>query len=187
MSRKLKIGLFVAMVFIQLAVPFWMMLKRELILSKGEVYLFRTQAFDPNDPFRGKYIDLQFDTLLTDINDPMGSFEEGDQVYAMLGKDESGFAYVKSISTKKPKSTKAYVKAEVDYISDWQGKQVFLEYPFQRFYLDEDAAPEVERDYFESLRDSTSKTYAVLSLYVGEAVLQDVRTNGVSIRSHSKE
>lgn len=187
MNRKLKISLFAAMIVIQLAVPSWMMIRRELILSRGELYLFRTQAVDPNDPFRGKYIDLQYDTLLTNIHNPHGKFFEGDKVYALLGKDDLGFAYVKSISTRKPSKKYAFVKAKIDYISDWEGKVVFLEYPFQRFYVDEDAAPEVERRYFESLSDTTKETYAVLRIYYGDGVLQDVQTNGVSIRSGTKK
>lgn len=48
--------------------------------------------------------------------------------------------------------------------------------------MDEYKAPKAEAAYRESTRDSTQKTYAVVSILNGDAVAKDVLINGQSIR-----
>jgi hypothetical protein len=61
-------------------------------------------------------------------------------------------------------------------------RKVFIEYPFDRFYMEESKAFDAERLYSETQGDSTKKTYAVVNVRNGNAVLMDVHINGVPIR-----
>jgi len=47
--------------------------------------------------------------------------------------------------------------------------------------MDEDKALAAENLYFESLADTTKRTYAVVYIKEGKAVLQDVQIDGVSV------
>jgi hypothetical protein len=48
--------------------------------------------------------------------------------------------------------------------------------------MDEFKAPKAETVYRESTRDSTQKTYVVVSILNGDAVIKDVMINDQSIR-----
>ena len=60
MKTKYIFILFVIVALIQLFVPAQVILQQESVLETGNVYRFKTQPVDPNDPFRGKYITLNY-------------------------------------------------------------------------------------------------------------------------------
>ena len=70
------------------------------------------------------------------------------------------------------------MEVTIDYV--YEGKARF-DYSFNRFYMDEDKALAAENLYFESLADTTKRTYAVVYIKEGKAVLQDVQIDGVSV------
>ena len=52
--------IFIVVGLVQLFVPANMILNEETILKSGTVYKFKTRPVDPNDPFKGKYINLNY-------------------------------------------------------------------------------------------------------------------------------
>ncbi len=56
-----------------------------------------------------------------------------------------------------------------------------IEYPFDRFYLEESKAPEAERAYWEANRDTTQVAYALVAVKNGHAALKDVMINNKSV------
>jgi uncharacterized membrane-anchored protein len=165
---------FLLVALVQLYVPADMILDREKILASGTEYKFKTAPLDPNDPFRGKYIVLSFRQNSIALPDRK-PWENTEDIYVNLKTDRNGFAQVAGISKTEPASEKAYLKAQVDYITTEHGKhQLFIRYPFDRFYQEETVASEAEKAYFESVQDTTKTTYAVVQILKGEAVLKDV-------------
>ena len=61
MTRRISVILLVLVCAVQLAVPVAMIARREIALRQGESFRFRCAPVDPVDPFRGRYVDLQFD------------------------------------------------------------------------------------------------------------------------------
>ena len=53
--------IFLAVVLVQLVVPAKMIFDKEVILKTGTIYKFKTQPIDPSDPFRGKYVTLNYE------------------------------------------------------------------------------------------------------------------------------
>lgn len=180
-KRKLILAAFILVALAQLFVPVKMILDREDVLASGIDFKFRTAPIDPNDPFRGKYISLQYENNVIEIQNEK-DWLNGEDIYVILANDSNGFAKIESVSKKKPFDEVSFVKAKVNYITDNGAKQLTVYYPFDRFYMEESKALEAEQVYRESVPDSTQVAYALVKIKDGEAVLKDVLINDVSIR-----
>ncbi len=176
---KLILAAFILVALAQLYVPTKMILDRENVLANGIELKFRTAPIDPNDPFRGKYINLQYENTLTEIQSAEAWLRDED-IYVILTKDEHGFATIASVSKTKPADELAFVKAKVKFRST--DRKVIFEYPFDRYYMEESKAYEAEQIYRQSLPDTNQKTYALVKIKDGKAVLKDVLINEISIR-----
>jgi GDYXXLXY protein len=177
--KKITIGLFIAMCLLQWLVPAKMIYDSENLLREGTQYRFRTLPIDPSDPFRGKYITLNFEATsitLTDSTD----WKPGEAVFVSFTTDSAGFAQADAISRDEP-SSGSYLKTTISYRTTNKPFQVFFELPFDRFYLEESKAPQVEQVYLNSQRDSTQVTYGLVSIGAGTALLKDVMINEKSI------
>lgn len=177
-SKKILIPVFIFVVLAQLFIPAKMILDRENVLKTGKEYKFKTAPIDPNDPFRGKYITLSFDdnTIEVQIEE---DWVTGENIYALLTTDSSGFAKIKSVSKDKKKYSQDFLKAKVSQVN---GNILSIEYPFDRYYMEESKAYDAEIEYRESQVDTNKVTYALVSIKEGEFVLKDVLIDGVSIR-----
>ena len=186
MNKKIIIPAFVLMVLVQLYVPASMIFNKEAVLTEGKEFRFKTAPIDPTDPFRGKYIILSFEENTIQV---FGAedWNQGDQVFVSITEDEQGFAKIISASKEKPSPEEDFVSASVSYIfTDSLNSQVTLEYPFNRFYMEESKAEEAEKAYWESAVDSTDVTYALVNILNGEAVITNVMINDVPISEVAK-
>ncbi len=112
---------------------------------------------------------------------------QGDPVYVILTTDEKGFAKIKSLTKDQPAGEDGYVKASISYIINDTMSHVTIQYPFERFYMEESKAANAELAYNEALRDSLQITYALVSIKDGDAVIRDVLINGIPIREAAKD
>jgi len=181
--KKILFVVFIVACLIQLAVPAKMIMDKETVMSEGHEYKFRTAPVDPYDPFRGKYITLSFDANRYTGAGKDSNYFAGDEVYVLLGTDSAGFALIAGISKHEPDGENInvdYVKAKVRYA---YRSEVTIEYPFQRFYMDENKAASAESGYREAnRRNSAQEVYALVFVKQGEAALKDVMVDGVSIQ-----
>lgn len=179
-NKKIVLTVFILVAVIQLAVPGKMIWDREQILDTGKEFKFETAPVDPTDPFRGKYINLQFKENSAIVENG-GNWHAGEEIYIILKTNKTGFATVDGVSKEKPGDGKDYLKAKVDYVPGDRIKTIIISYPFDRFYMEESKAYSAEQAYLKSQLDSTKTTYALVSIKNGDAVLKDVMINGVSI------
>lgn len=179
--KPLILSLFILAAIAQLYVPTSMILDREDILEHGKVYKFRIQPVDPNDPMRGKYITLGFEDDYIEIQGD-SSFLGVQEIFVIVEENDLGFATIKNINMDKPSDHMDYVKAKISHVSYYEDTaRIYIQYPFDRYYMEEFKVPLAEEVYFESARDSTSVTWALVKIKDGEAVLQDVMIDGISI------
>ena len=175
---------FLAMCLSQWYVPGAMIVEREDILKNGRIFRFKTAPVDPSDPFRGKYITLDFEADVFKADEAL-KVERGDEVFVMVEEDSRGFARVKGVAQSLPEDATDYLTAEVSYKAD---DRIHLEYPFERFYLEESKASKAEQVYWEANRaDSAQTAYAVVRIRNGKATLQDVLLNDRSIADIVRE
>jgi uncharacterized membrane-anchored protein len=188
---------FILLALVQLLLPAKMIFDREDILVNGKDFKFKTKPVDPNDPFRGKYITLGFEeNLVKDQSE--NDWQISESIYVLLTTDTEGFARIVSVSKVKPVGNVDFVEAKVSFFSLFDPMQaqpdslnqpeskkntdLIIEYPFNRFYMEEFKAPLAEKVYRESLTDSSNVTYALVKIKNGEAVVKDIVINGISIK-----
>lgn len=180
-NKMLVLPAFILMALAQLYVPASMIMDREEVLATGTEYKFKTAPIDPNDPFRGKYITLDYadNTVTVPTED---GWTIGESVYVLLEKGPDGYARAVSVSKKKPDSDNGFVEAKVLYTTSDGRNELTVEYPFDRLYMEESKASEAESVYRETQVDSGQVAYALVSVLDGDAVLKDIYLDGVSIR-----
>jgi uncharacterized membrane-anchored protein len=176
---------FVFVALAQIYVPAKIVLNRVEILGTGKEFKFKTAPIDPNDPFRGKYIVLDFKETTIDIQH-QEKWTRGETVNVFLTTDENGFAKIKSVSKLEPADKQDFLKAKVCFIS-YDGSKLTIDYPFDRFYMEESKAYDAELTYNRSRRDTNSVAYALVNIKNGESVLKDVMIDGISIREIVKQ
>ena len=178
-SKTILLIVFIIVAIGQLYVPASMILERNDILKTGKEFRFRTAPIDPSDPFRGKYVWLNFNDDAVEVTDT--TWASGEKVFAVLAEDSGGMATVKSLHRERPTGIDDYLETTVQYTSRNPTK-VHLNFPFDRFYMEESKAYPAEQAYVEASMDTSITTYALINVKNGEAVLKDVHINGVSIR-----
>lgn len=180
-SKKILLAVFIVVALVQLYVPAKMIWHREDILSTGTDFKFKVAPIDPNDPFRGKYIMIRCDeNTFTDSSGQ--TWEDGESIYVSFTTNSSGFAKIESVSKNKQTGDENFIKAKVRSVSGAGSHHLTIDYPFDRYYMDESKAPEAEVLYRESQQNTNKITFALVSIKNGDAVLKDVMIDGTSIR-----
>ena len=180
-KKKILLLSFFLVVLVQLYVPSKMIWDKEEVLRTGTEYKFRTAPIDPNDPFRGKYITLRFDNNI--VNTPSEQdWKVGESIYVSMTTDDKGFAKIESVSKERPKEKHEFIKATVRSVLETNPRRLTIDYPFDRYYMEESKAYEAEQVYRESNRDTLEVTYALVSIKNGNAVLKDVLIDETSIK-----
>jgi uncharacterized membrane-anchored protein len=176
--KKLILAAFVLMVIAQWIVPIQMIMSSEAVLTAGEVYKFKTQPIDPSDPFRGRYVVLNFDVEQFET-DTLRKFEQDQEVYAQLTNDKNGFVKITELFPERPEvMDNTILKTRVGYAWPVEGKQrVSLRLPFDRFYVEESKAQAAEQVYWDAQRDTLQITYALVRVHNGQAIIENVMIN----------
>ena len=181
MNKKIVLPAFVLMVIAQLYIPAKIVMDSQNVLADGNEFMFKTAPIDPSDPFRGKYIVLSFEENALQVANAE-NWNQGDPIFVSLTTNENGFAKISSITKEEPSDTEDYVKATIQFIVPDSQSIVSVQYPFDRFYMEESKAYNAELAYNESVRDTNQITYALVSVKNGNAVVKDVLINGVPVR-----
>lgn len=172
MTTQLRFGLFVLLALLQIAFPGKLVFDSNKVLWLGTELKFETRPVDPADPFRGRYVALNF--AANQFEDKsVTKWKRNDPVFVLLNQDAQGFANIKGLSATQPATGELFVKATITYVYD---NQVTVYYPFSKFFMEENKAPEAEKIYREA-----GEGYALVKVYHGEAVLQDVVVKGKSL------
>lgn len=176
-NRKWLLSLFILVACIQLTVPLFMAWRWEDVLQTGRRFYWQTAPVDPYDAFKGRYVALQFkENTVAGVD--IDKLAAGQLVYASIGENEEGKAYISGISMVRPDSG-YYVKARA-YAT---GKDVVhVTLPFTRYYLPEEQAVQADAVYRESAGKQTGVAavrikdgYGVVEqLYIGDKTLQEV-------------
>lgn len=185
MKRKTiyRFILFSLLVVIQLLFLGNTIFNQEDTLKSGTAYKFKTRPIDPNDPFKGKYIILNYEIETYKTNDSLWEYNE--PVYVYLSNDTSGFAIIDTVSRHiLPKKSNDYVLSENHYYSKYS-KTLRLNFPFDEYYMKETKAYNAEVAVRNRQRDSLpNNTYALVYIKNGNAVLDDVIIDTMSIKDY---
>lgn len=171
-------SIFIVVAIAQLYIPTSMILQQENVIDSGVAYKFRTRPLDPSDPFKGKYIRLNYD--ITSVPTTDSTWTGYDDIYVALDTDCLGFAKVKTISREVPVKSD-YIKTKVDWYN-YYDREVQFSLPFNEFYMNESKAYDAEIAHAEAQTDSLANTtYALVYVLNGNAVLDNVFINDIPI------
>lgn len=172
---------FLIMVAAQWYVPGKIIVDQENALTVGTAYKFKTRPIDPNDPFRGKYVWLNYEMESVKSADSIWDYQQSIYVYIKTGTD--GYAEATRASKTLLDTNQDYVKADAGY---YQNEVLYFELPFDRFYMEESKALDAERGIRRTLlggRDSLAPVcYALVYVKGDIAVLDNVFIGDVSIK-----
>jgi uncharacterized membrane-anchored protein len=179
MKTKILIAAFIVIALIQLLVPGRMILHYEKILETGKKYKFNIAPIDPSDPFRGKYLAIsvrEHHFAVDSIND----WKKGEEIYVSINTNTpDSMAVISNISRLKPGTGTDFIVARVGYVYN---KIMDIEYPFDRYYMDESVIPEATVILAKAWSDTTQMSYIVVNAVDGKAVLNDIIISGKSIK-----
>ncbi len=173
------IALFILLALIQIAIPAQMILYRESILNKGEAFKFKTIPIDPADPFKGKYISLNYAN--ENVRTKNRGIKSNQDIYITFEIDSLGFVKPTDALTEVPESG-YYVKAKAQFYDYSDKSMLYFDYPFDEFYMNENKAYEAEVAYRIAQTDSLpNNAYALVYIKNGDAVLDNVFINDIPI------
>ncbi len=167
-NKKILLPAFLVVVIIQLFVPAQLIYDQEMVLRAGTTFKFKSAPIDPTDPFRGKYITLGFEDNTVGTSGEE-KWQRGEPAYITIATDQDGFAVPVAASKTRPSGSEDYLKVMVRYAYD---DQLVLDYPFNRYYMEETKAKPAEEAYREGVFDKV--TYALVNIKDGNAVLKGV-------------
>jgi len=169
MKREWKVGLFAGMVAVQLGLPAWLIARHEMVLEHGKVYRFQTAPVDPADVLRGRYVALRFAAESVTLGHGANYAYRAD-TYAILGTNSSGFAVVTDLVSQPP-AAGDYVKCS----SVWgSGSNWTARFEFNRYYMNENLAPNAEAAVREHSRRAQSDACAIVRVLDGAAVVESL-------------
>ncbi|UPT70597.1 MAG: GDYXXLXY domain-containing protein [Flavobacterium sp. JAD_PAG50586_2] len=194
-SKSIVLIAFILVVIAQLFVPIQMINSQEDVLTTGKTLKFKMAPIDPYDAFRGKFIYLNFANDRIPVNNETRKLKYNDEIFVTF-RDSAGYALPVSASKTKPVSTSEYIKAKVDYVDNRAVLKfnsavnrsnrlyVYFDYPFNRFYMNEDKAPEAEKAYATASRDLKENVYAEVAIKNGIGVVKDVFIDSIPIKDY---
>jgi uncharacterized membrane-anchored protein len=170
--------LFGLMVIAQIFASAQVVYKFESIITSDNVYKFKTAPIDPSDPFRGKYITLNYE--INSFEAPENDWEDYQDGYAYFSKDENGYAVLETL-TKEPLAS-----SEFDYIVvetyNYNSNTIRFDLPFDRYYMEESKAYDAEVFTRELRRDGKDNdVYAEVHIKGDTHVLTDIIANDISV------
>ena len=165
----------------QWAAPVSLLLRGARIEGQGQRYYFRTAPVDPVDAFRGRYVILSFDVARVPMP-AVPTLRRGERVYAPLRVGDDRFARLGIVQRERPDGPHLEVR-----VQHHDGQQLWLQLPFDRYYLDEHLAPRAERAVADASGrrvQAPSRAYVAVKVHHGDAVLEELFIDDEPVHRH---
>lgn len=188
--KNIRFILFVLFAAASVVAPLSVVWKYENILRSGTLYKFRTKPVDPYDAFRGRYVTLAFEDDYVSRSEQEAAannaYSTEGLMYVRLANDTDGFA--KPIeASRTPLAGDDVITVDYAYPSQAGWK---LRYPFNRYYLPEDLAPEAEKLYEKTGTGGASAetdakkspAYVAVRVHNGAGVIEELFIDGKPVR-----
>jgi uncharacterized membrane-anchored protein len=164
---KLKKLFFAVFAVIILLIPLYIILNSEEVLENGHRHKIKLRGYDPFDPFRGKYLRLNFDNSI-----PCDStLKEGEVAFVTLEKDSLGFSHFAYAAKTKPKHDD-YIKAEI--LNIYSGNASIKINNLTKYFINEDKAEKAEKIIQKFTTNRPDDLYVAVRVLDGEARLEDI-------------
>lgn len=178
-GKTLRLVIFVVLAVIQLAVAADAIIRSELALRSGEVFRFKLQPVDPVDAFRGRYVALRFAVEKAPVAEGVPPLHQ-QEIFVPLVVDADGFAAFGPADLQPPASGAfLLLRSGFDHLDDNGDRVVSLILPFQRYYMTEELAKEVDRSLW---RRGRRPAWVTVRIRNGAGVIEDLFIDGMPVR-----
>jgi len=116
-----------------LLVPIGIIALNEFRLASGTHVLLHVEPVDPNDPFRGEYVALNYDISRVPV---AGTTRPGGQVYVVLEKRGRAWTGGRAV-VDRPSDDETFIRGE--------SRNGRIEYGIETYYVEEGESPRYER------------------------------------------
>ena len=178
----LRLAFWLVLAAVQLGVPGWMIVGEERVLQNGRLLKLQTRPVDPADLFRGRYVALGFTIEQVPREFAVGVFDPEETAYLALREGADGFAEPVALTKDKPAGN-LVLEVKVTFVSD---VTVGVELPFNRYYMDENAAPAAEIAYRQQAGNEAN-TWVTVRVLDGRAVIEELYISGKPVREFLHE
>lgn len=165
----------------QWAVPLAQIRAHEQTLAQGTLIKIKCAAPDPYDPLRGRFLAVKPEQTKALVPEGV-KIQNGAQVFITLTPGDDGLSTITALSTTPP-STGTWMRVRARWVYD---KDATIQWPFDRFYINEKLAPEADKWFAENIR-GTQGIIAEVRVFDGRAVLADLSLDGKPFREILKE
>lgn len=181
MPARLAWLLLAIAIALQWAVPASLAVRSEYVLRSGARYYLHTAPVDPIDAFRGRYVALRFADV--DVALPAdANWWVGTRVAVPLSVGADHFVRF-GMPSLSPPASGDYLYAKIASVS--ANHHATLQLPFDRYYLNEQAAPAAERAYRAANgRDAAKRAYVSIRVRGGSAVLEQLFLDNVPVQRY---
>jgi hypothetical protein len=179
--KTLPLILFALAALAQWALPLAQIWTHEQTLAHGTLIKLKCAAPDPYDPLRGRFLAVRPEQSKVTVPDDV-KIHQGAQVYVTLTPGADGLSTITGLSTTQP-ATGVWLRVRARWVYD---KEATLQWPFDRFYINEKLAPEADKWFAENIRGTTG-IIAEVRVLEGRAVLADLSLDGKPFREILKE
>lgn len=179
-ARYAGLLLLVAIV-LQWALPASLAARSEYVLHTGARYYLRTVPVDPVDAFRGRYVALRFADV--EVALPADAdWVAGTRVAVPLRVGADHFVHF-GVPSLDPPRHGDFLNAKIASLS--ANHRAILRLPFDRYYLNERAAPAAERAYrAANANGATTSAYVAMRVRGGDAVLEELFIDNQPIQKY---
>ena len=197
MRPVLPLLLFGAACIAQWAVPLASIRMHEEVIERGTQIRIAVTAPDPYDPLRGRYLLLRPVELEVPLDPALASLKSRHKVWGQLEKGSDGLHHLGKITEQRPDqgdylplTTLGAPHAKIGrggvVQPDANASKVRVEWPFDRFFVNEKIAPEADVWLRENSREKKA-VVAELRVLNGESVLTNLEFDGASFREVLKK
>jgi len=179
--KTLSFIIFALAALAQWALPLAQIWTHEQTLTHGTLIKLKCAAPDPYDPLRGRFLAVRPEQSKVTVPDDV-KIHQGAQVYVTLTPGADGLSTITGLSTTPP-TTGTWMRVRARWIYN---KEATLQWPFDRFYINEKLAPEADKWFAENIR-GTKGIIAEVRVLEGRAVLADLSLDGKPFREILKE
>ncbi|MCL2108795.1 MAG: GDYXXLXY domain-containing protein [Oscillospiraceae bacterium] len=152
--KKHILILTIAYFIVLLAVPIYMIYDYYNILSSGEVYKVRVTAYDPYDPFRGRYVAIR----------PEHNELRWGENSVILIKDGNDFV--------------------TRVVNNATGAGSIKNFKLERYYMNEKTAPKLEERLLRRNIQENDTVYVTIRVKGGRYVVEGMYINGIAVEEY---
>ncbi|MDR1451020.1 MAG: GDYXXLXY domain-containing protein [Helicobacteraceae bacterium] len=184
-QRKIVLAALGIIIALQLFACFYQIFRYESTLAFGKPVVLSMRTYDPFDAFRGRYarLNVSGDSLRTDKQ--LCATYCGRQFFVTYKAklNDRNLSVIDDAFIDEPQTDLVYLKLRGEYNPN--SKIVELYYDFDRFYMQEDLAKEVDRD--RGLLTGDRDARLVVRALNGKGVIENVMIGGQTLSDYLRE